>query len=129
VLSDHEPKRPAVREQAPTCSKSNEEVAEIGHVLLTLAARSLSPPDRTATGYRLRLDPNADIETTLDEFVRRDKECCPFLELSAKRDQHVHQLDVRGPEAASGLFDLCVEFARLDQTPDLTVRAGCIRRG
>jgi hypothetical protein len=45
----------------------------------------------------LRLDPDAEIETTMDEFVRRVKECCPFLEFSVKRDQHVLQLDVRGP--------------------------------
>jgi hypothetical protein len=116
MLSDHEPERPAGHhDEALTCSKSNEEVAEIGHLLLTLAGRSLSPPQRTATGYRLRLDPDAEVGITLDEFVRRDKECAPFLEFSVKRDPQVLQLDVRGHEAASGLLDLCVELARLGQ--------------
>jgi hypothetical protein len=105
-------------EEGPlTCSKGSEEVAEIGKLLLTLAGRSLSPPERTPNGYRLRVRPDADVETALREFVRRDKECCPFLDFSVRRDQDALQLEVRGPEAASRLLDLCVEFASLGQTP------------
>jgi hypothetical protein len=119
MLSNREPNRSvADRAQAPlTCSKGSEEVAEIGKLLLTLARCSLTPPERTTTGYRLRLRPDAEVETTLREFVRRDKECCPFLEFSVKRDQETLQLDVRGPEAASRLLDLCVEFTRLGDRP------------
>jgi len=119
MLSNHEPEQPAghAEEASLTCSKNTEEVAEIGKLLLTLAGRSLSPPERTATGYRLRLRPDAEVETTLREFVRRDKECCPFLDFSVKQDQEALQLDVRGPDAASRLLDLCVEFASLGETP------------
>jgi hypothetical protein len=119
MLSDREPKPPAghAEEASLTCSKGSEEVAEIAKLLLTLAGRSLSPPERTATGYRLRLRPDAEVETTLRDFMRRDKECCPFLDFSVNRDQETLQLDVRGPEAASRLLDLCVEFASLGETP------------
>lgn len=119
MLSDPEPKRSARDpENAPlTCSKGNEEVAEIGKLLLTLAGRSLTPPERTATGYRLRLRPDPELETTLREFVRRDKECCPFLDFSVTADPEALQLDVRGPGAASRLLDLCVEFAHLSERP------------
>lgn len=119
MLTDREPERPTgPREQAPlTCSQSSEEVAEIGKLLLTLAGRSLTPPERTPTGYRLRLRPEAEVESALRDFVRRDKECCPFLDFSVKRDPQALQVDVRGPEAARRLLDLCVEFARLGERP------------
>jgi hypothetical protein len=115
MLSDHESRRVVGDpEEAPlTCSKGNEEVPDIGKLLLTLAGCSLSTPERTASGYRLRLRPDADVETTLREFARRDKECCPFLDFSVTRDTQALQLDVRGPEAANRLLDLCAEFARL----------------
>jgi hypothetical protein len=117
MLSDHESGRVVgdSEEAQLTCSKGNEEVAEIGKLLLTLAGCSLSPPERTASGYRLRLRSDAEIETTLREFVRRDKECCPFLDFTVQRGPQVLQLDVHGPEAASRVHDLCVEFARLGE--------------
>lgn len=117
MLSDRE-RAAGNGEPAPlTCSQGNEEVAEIGKLLLTLAGRSLTPPERTATGYRLRLRPDPELVTTLREFVRRDKECCPFLDFSVKADPEALQLDVSGPEAASRLLDLCLEFARLSERP------------
>jgi hypothetical protein len=118
MLSDREPE-PSGGPGQPvslTCSKGGEEVGEIGKLLLTLASRSLSPPERTATGYRLRLRTDAETEATLDEFIHRDKECCPFLDFSVNRDPDALQLDVRGPEAASRLLDLCVEFASIGKT-------------
>jgi hypothetical protein len=96
-----------------TCSRGSEEVAEIAKLLLTLAARSLAPPERTGTGYRLRLPAAPDVEASLEEFVREDKDCCPFLDFSVTREAEALRLEVSGPEAASRLLDLCVEFARL----------------
>jgi hypothetical protein len=65
----------------------------------------------------LRLDPDAEIETTLHEFVRRDKERCPFLEFSVKRDQMCSNVTCPLLQPRAGRFDLCAEFARLDQRP------------
>jgi hypothetical protein len=118
VLSDRNTKRPEGEQQpALTCSKDNEEVAEIGKLLLTLAARSISPPERTATAYPLRLRPGPEVDATVRDFIRRDKECCPFLDFSVKREPQVLQVDVRGPDGASRLLDLCVEFVRLGERP------------
>jgi hypothetical protein len=99
-------------------AEGSEEVAEIGKLLLTLSRRSLTPPKRTPLGYRLRLAPDAETEAALDEFVHRDRECCPFLDFSAQREPDALQLVVRGPQAASRLLDLCVEVASLGTTHD-----------
>jgi hypothetical protein len=101
--------RPAgPREQTPpTYTLSSEKVAEIGKLLLTLAARTLTPRERTPSGYRLRLRPEPEVETALRDFVRRDNECCPFLDFSVKREPEALQLEVRGPEAANQLLDFC----------------------
>jgi hypothetical protein len=120
MLSDRDPRRSGGQgEPTPlACSKGSEEVAEIGKLLLTLAGRSLTPPERTPLGYRLRLPPDAESEAALDEFILRDKECCPFLDFTVQREPDALQLDVHGPKAASRLLDLCVEFASLGKTGD-----------
>jgi len=97
-------------EAALTCSGGAAEVAGIAGLLAFLAARSLAVPERTASGYRLQLPASLEVESALQEFVRRDKECCPFLEFTVERRPEAVRLDVSGPAGASRLLDACVEL-------------------
>jgi hypothetical protein len=81
-------------------------------LLASVAGYSNAPPQRTTTGYSLRLAPSEDAKTALSEFVRRDKECCAFLEFEVAETPGQVRLNVSGPSEASGLLDLCFAAAQ-----------------
>jgi hypothetical protein len=99
-------------EPALTCLGGADEVAGIAGLLALLAGKALRPPERTATGYRLHLPCAPEVDSALQEFMRRDKACCPFLTFKIEKRPERVQLDVSGPEGADRLLDACVEFAR-----------------
>jgi hypothetical protein len=98
-------------EPALTCSGGAEEAAWIAGLLALLAGKALRPPERTATGYRLHLPSAPKVDSALQEFTRRDKACCPFLNFKIEKRPERVQLDVSGPDGARRLLDACVEFA------------------
>jgi hypothetical protein len=94
-----------------TCTGSDQEVAEIGALLVSAARHSLSPPERTGNGYRLHLAPSKDLVRTLREFARRDKACCSFLDFEIEEGTQEVRLDVVGPSEANEILDLCFAAA------------------
>jgi hypothetical protein len=102
---------PSVSESL-TCSLSEEEIAKTGSLLATMAGYSIAPPQRTANGYSLRLAASEDARVALSEFVRRDKECCAFLEFEVAEHPDQVWLEVSGPPGAAELLDLCFAAAQ-----------------
>lgn len=96
-----------------TCSQSPDEVAKIAALLLWLASRSVGPPGRTASGYRLRLRVSDEVQAALRDFVQRDRDCCPFLEFTIDAGPQEVRLEVTGPEGAWRILETCFELARL----------------
>jgi hypothetical protein len=94
-----------------TCTRSNNEVAEIGGLLFSVAGHSLTPPQRTANGYRLHLAAREDVAASLHEFAHRDKECS-FLDFEIDEQGDEIRLEVTGPPAANDVLDLCFAVAR-----------------
>lgn len=113
---------PAPGDAQLTCTRSNDEVAEIGALLSSLAGHSLASPQRTPNGYSLRLAATDEAAATLREFVRRDKECCAFLSFTVEEQPDEIRLDVIGPLGASETLDLCFAVAR--QAADTGIDGG-----
>jgi hypothetical protein len=97
------------------CAGSPEEVAGIVRLLASLASQAAEPPERTATGYALRLSASPKLERLANEFIRRDRACCPFLEFELNRDGRDFRLEVGGPEKAQRTLDLSFELCRVAQ--------------
>lgn len=99
------------------CTGSSEEVRGIVRLLAELAGASSAPPQRTASGYALRLARSRELEQLAGEFVSRDKACCPFLEFEIGSDGQELRLEVSGPEGAAMVLDLSFELCRLAAEP------------
>lgn len=99
------------RRPSLTCSRTGDELAELAALLVRLAARSVAPPERTPTGYILHISTAEDTLSLARRFIDLDKECCPFLDFDLKAGEHGARLDVRGPENAQDLLELCVALA------------------
>ena len=59
-----------------------------------------------ARGIRLRFSPTAERMRQIDAVVRRERECCPFLEfrIGLGIGGSALTLDVTGPEGTAGLL-------------------------
>jgi hypothetical protein len=62
-------------------------------------------------GMRLRFSPTAERMRQIDAVVRRERECCPFLEfrVGLALGSSSLTLDVTGPEGTAGLLALLLE--------------------
>jgi hypothetical protein len=103
---------PAPGDAQFACTRSNDEIAEIGALLSSLADHSLAPPQRTPNGYSLRLAATNEAAATLGEFVLRDKECCAFLDFEVEERPGEIRLYVVGPPGATETLDLCFAVAQ-----------------
>lgn len=95
------------------CTGSPEEVAGIVRLLASLASQAAAPPNRTATGYALRLSASPRLERLANEFISRDSACCPFLGFELDRDGRDLRLEVSAPEDAQRTLDLSFELCRV----------------
>lgn len=95
-----------------TCSKSGDELLQIGQTLRSAVADGLVERERTPTGLRLRALRSPDTEAALREFIRREKECCPFFEFNVTKHETDLSLEVTGPPEASPLLDLIYQLAQ-----------------
>jgi hypothetical protein len=105
--------RPATPTDPPACALGDEDLEKVADLLATVAGYSVAPPQRTASGYSLRLAASEEARTALSEFIRRDKMCCPFLEFEVAERPGQVSLHVSGPPDAARLLDLC--FAAAEQ--------------
>lgn len=89
-----------------TCSRSGDELIEIGQTLRSAVADGVIERERTADGLQLRIRRSPDTEAALREFIQREKECCPFFEFDLTERPAELSLQVVGPSEASTLLDL-----------------------
>lgn len=97
------------------CTGSSDEVAGIVRLLAALASEAPAPPERTDTGYALRLSASPQLKQLANEFISRDSACCPFLEFGLDRDGRDLRLVVSGPEDAQTALDRSFELCRVAQ--------------
>jgi hypothetical protein len=64
--------------------------------------------DYRRAGARIELTYHPSAEARVRELVRREQQCCPFLDFSVRREDDVVMLEITGPEdvgdAADALF-------------------------
>ena len=88
------------------CSLSAAELAEQRDTLLLGLADHAVQRTPLPSGMRLRFAPTAERMRQIDAVVRRERECCPFLEFRvglALGDRSL-TLDVTGPEGTASLL-------------------------
>ena len=72
----------------------------------TVAADALLDRTTTASGMRVRLRDEPDIEQRTRDLVVAESRCCPFLTFELGRDAGDLVLDISGPEDARPVIDL-----------------------
>jgi hypothetical protein len=93
------------------CSESGEDLLALGEALRSAARGWLLDRERLADGLRLRFQGGAAAEAAVAEFVRREQQCCPFLEFRTVRGDGCFSVDVVGPPEAAHLLDLIFRIA------------------
>lgn len=100
-----------------TCSRSGDELIEIGQTLRSAVADGLIERERTTNGLGLRIRRTPDTEAALHEFIQREKECCPFFEFNVTEQPAELSLEIIGPPKASPLLDLLFGLAQPAAAP------------
>ncbi|MGF2075885.1 hypothetical protein, partial [Enterococcus casseliflavus] len=74
-------------------------------------------------GHVGRLSFHADDRTVarVDEFLRMEKDCCPFFDFRVTRGGDALQVEVRGPEGAEPMVAGLVEAFRTPTTAQLPI--------
>jgi hypothetical protein len=67
--------------------------------------RALAGHERTRRGVRLEFREADEIERVLSDFIRREKECCPFFEFELGWQAGALVLQIDAPDAAAPLLD------------------------
>ena len=88
------------------CSLSAADLREQRDTLLLGLADHAVQRTPLPSGVRLRFAPTAERMRQIDAVVRRERECCPFLEfrIGLGIGGSALTLDVTGPEGAAGLL-------------------------
>ena len=94
--------------ESPTlaCSLSQDEQAERGRQLRELARRALAAREREQSAVVLTYRPAPEVEEALRDLIRREAECCPFLDFELVPDERELSLRVSAPPGAEGMLDL-----------------------
>lgn len=88
------------------CSLDAADMAERGDEFAGLPALSAS---RTARGITVLFA--RDAEAAVRDFVRRESECCPFLDFAIAVEDGGVRLDIDGPDDARPILDAFVALA------------------
>jgi hypothetical protein len=87
------------------CSLEKAEMAERGRRWERLAERALIAADRTGeTAARQRYRAEPGVRGELEELVRLERECCPFLDMRVDDVDSEVVLDVSGPPEAAEII-------------------------
>jgi hypothetical protein len=88
------------------CTLSAEQLAAGRDTLLVGLADHAVERTTLSTGVRLRFRATAERMRQIDAVVRRERECCPFLEFRVGLPQggSALTLDVSGPEGTTSLL-------------------------
>jgi hypothetical protein len=86
------------------CSLTAEEQIDRAGELRELADRALVERRREAGRVVLRFKAGPAVEEQIEDLARRERECCPFLEISVERDEDLVALSIgAGPDADAAL--------------------------
>jgi hypothetical protein len=87
------------------CSLEKAALAERGRRWERLAQRALISADRTGeTAARQRYRAEPGVREELEELVRLERECCPFLDMSVDEVESEVVLSVSGPPEAAEII-------------------------
>jgi hypothetical protein len=95
--------------RALACSLSPDEQAERGDELRELARRALSARDRKGNAIVLTYQSDPKVEKALRSVIRREAECCPFLDFELLPGERELALRVSAPAGAEAMLDLLYE--------------------
>jgi hypothetical protein len=97
--------------ESPTlaCSLSADERTERGRELRELARRALAGRDREERAVVLTYRAAPEVEEALRDVIRREAECCPFLDLELVSGERELSLRVSAPAAGEEMLDLIYE--------------------
>lgn len=91
------------------CSLPPAEIVRTGEMLLD-ASRAMLSRERLPVGVRLRFTASSELKTLLRGFVEREKQCCPFLDLSLRLTTEEIALEIKGPPEATEILDLLFQL-------------------
>jgi hypothetical protein len=97
--------------ETPTlaCSLSPNERAERGRELRELARQALAGRDREPSAIVLTYRAAPEVEEALRDLIRREAECCPFLDFELVPGERELSLRVSAPAGAEEMLDLIYE--------------------
>ena len=93
----------------PACSLSPDERAERGRELRELARRALARRDREEGAVVLTYRAAPEVEGALRDLIRREAECCPFLDFELAPVDGELALRVSAPAGGEAMLDLIYE--------------------
>ncbi|MGH2984928.1 MAG: hypothetical protein ACRDK5_11890 [Solirubrobacterales bacterium] len=94
-----------------SCSTGGDELLAIGAALRRAAVHALLERERLPRAVCLRFRATEEAEQAVGEFVRRERECCPFFDFAVRRAEGALTLEVAGPPEAGHLLDLIYRVA------------------
>jgi hypothetical protein len=86
------------------CSLGPEERRERGDEISRLAAQALVGRSRRGRTVQLEYRASEALEASLRDLIRRERECCPFLDFELRGGQGTLTLEVSGPPGASAVL-------------------------
>lgn len=98
---------------ALACSLQADQLAERGRDFSRLAQRALTRRARKEGAVVLTYRATPEVEEALRELIRREAECCPFLDIELLAGEGELSLRVSAPAGAEGILDLIHESAGL----------------
>ncbi len=91
------------------CTLSPADMAARGEELREISRAALTGRTREASGVRLVYRPSETTEAALGDLVRRERECCPFLDFRLDAHSERLTLEITGPSDAQEVLDAIFE--------------------
>ena len=91
------------------CSLSPGEMAGRQQEARELARQALVGRERSDGGVRLEYRYSNEVDAAVRDLVRRERECCPFLELRVEAVADRVTVDISAPPDAQGVLDAIYE--------------------
>ena len=93
------------------CSLTAGEAQARGAEFRELAARALTGRSRTERSLTLRFRPDPDVVAQVESLARRERECCPFLEIGVERGRDTVAVTLTAAPADAAALDVFEEVA------------------
>ena len=91
------------------CSLAPEEKDERGREIRRIATAGLLARSRDAQAVRLTYRPSDSTEEALRDLIRRERECCPFLDFELRSSVDELTLEISAPPSGSAVLDAIYE--------------------